>query len=52
MLESKKPAVSNKLTQRVYQEKIREALSSFDDNDDGKVSFDEFSSWWHRDDVT
>ena len=33
------------------QEKIREALSAFDENDDNKISFEEFTAWWNKQDL-
>ena len=35
----------------IMQEKIREALSQFDENEDGKISFEEFRSWWDCEEV-
>jgi hypothetical protein len=36
----------------VTEERLNEAFVKFDENKDGKISFDEFSKWWRRDDVS
>lgn len=34
------------------EERIREAMATFDTNGDGVISFEEFGVWWRRDDVS
>ena len=34
------------------EERLREAMATFDTNGDGVISFEEFGVWWRRDDVS
>jgi hypothetical protein len=36
----------------VTAERLNEAFTTFDTDADGKISFDEFTKWWRRDDVS
>lgn len=42
----------NDLGVEASEERLREAMASFDTNIDGVISFEEFGLWWRRDEVS